>query len=170
MLTLERVQCLFEVQYLLVNYSIACRYIDRSSTENTYIENKYERRVNPVVIAKPPKPEIHRKKIMLCVWWDQKEIIYCEFLKPSQTVVICSLIEVFESSFTKEIAIYRKRKAKSYSASCQRKATICEKDSGYDWDFRLGSFSTPGVLTKLGSYWLSLVPIDGALLYLEKLR
>lgn len=33
-----------------------------------------------------PKPEIHRKKVMLCVWWDQKGIIYWELLEPKLTV------------------------------------------------------------------------------------
>jgi histone-lysine N-methyltransferase SETMAR len=33
-----------------------------------------------------PKPEQHRKKVMLCVWWDQKGIIYYEILEPKQTV------------------------------------------------------------------------------------
>ena len=33
-----------------------------------------------------PKPGVHRKKIMLCVWWDQKGIIYYELLEPKQTV------------------------------------------------------------------------------------
>ena len=33
-----------------------------------------------------PKREIHVKKVMLCVWWDQKGIIYYELLEPKQTV------------------------------------------------------------------------------------
>lgn len=33
-----------------------------------------------------PKREMHCKKVMLCVWWDQKGIIYYELLKPKQTV------------------------------------------------------------------------------------
>ena len=34
-----------------------------------------------------PKREIHVKKVMLCVWWKQKGIIYTyELLKPKQTV------------------------------------------------------------------------------------
>lgn len=33
-----------------------------------------------------PKPEIHRKKVMLCVWWDSKGIIYYELLEPTKTV------------------------------------------------------------------------------------
>ena len=33
-----------------------------------------------------PKRELHGKKVMLCVWWDQKGIIYWELLEPRQTV------------------------------------------------------------------------------------
>ena len=33
-----------------------------------------------------PKPEIHRKKVMLCVWWDSKGVIYYELLEPRKTV------------------------------------------------------------------------------------
>jgi hypothetical protein len=33
-----------------------------------------------------PKREIHVKKVMLCVWWNQKGIIYYELLAPRQTV------------------------------------------------------------------------------------
>ena len=33
-----------------------------------------------------PKPDIHRKKVMLCVWWDIKGIIYYELLEPKQTI------------------------------------------------------------------------------------
>ena len=32
------------------------------------------------------KLEIHRKKLMLCVWWDQKGVIYYELLEPKQMV------------------------------------------------------------------------------------
>ena len=33
-----------------------------------------------------PKPNIHRTKVMLCVWWDIKGILYYELLNPKQTV------------------------------------------------------------------------------------
>lgn len=33
-----------------------------------------------------PKRDLHGKKIMLCIWWDQKGVVYYELLKPGQTV------------------------------------------------------------------------------------
>ena len=33
-----------------------------------------------------PKWNIHASKIMLCIWWDQRGIIYYELLKPSETI------------------------------------------------------------------------------------
>ena len=37
-------------------------------------------------IFKTRKREIHGKKVMLCVWWDQKGIIYYELLKHKKAV------------------------------------------------------------------------------------
>lgn len=32
------------------------------------------------------KPNIHGSKVMLCIWWDQKGVIYYELLKSGQTI------------------------------------------------------------------------------------
>lgn len=32
------------------------------------------------------KPNIHGAKIMLCIWWDQKGVLYYELLKPGETI------------------------------------------------------------------------------------
>ena len=32
------------------------------------------------------KPNIHGKKVMLCIWWDQLGVVYYELLKPNETV------------------------------------------------------------------------------------
>ena len=33
-----------------------------------------------------PKRNIHGKKVLLCIWWDQKGVLYYELLKPGQTI------------------------------------------------------------------------------------
>ena len=32
------------------------------------------------------KPNIHGAKVMLCIWWDQKAVLYYELLKPGETI------------------------------------------------------------------------------------
>ena len=32
------------------------------------------------------KPNIHGTKVMLCIWWDQKGVLYYELLKPGETI------------------------------------------------------------------------------------
>ena len=32
------------------------------------------------------KPNIHGKKLMLCIWWDQLGVVYYELLKPNETI------------------------------------------------------------------------------------
>ena len=31
-------------------------------------------------------PNIHGAKVMLCIWWDQKGVLYDELLKPGETI------------------------------------------------------------------------------------
>ena len=43
--------------------------------------------VNPGQPAKSTsKPNIHGPKVMLCIWWDQKGVLYYELLKPGETI------------------------------------------------------------------------------------
>ena len=32
------------------------------------------------------EPNIHCSKVMLCIWWDQLGVVYCELLKPTETI------------------------------------------------------------------------------------
>ena len=32
------------------------------------------------------KPNIHGAKVMLCIWWDQKGLLYYELVKPGETI------------------------------------------------------------------------------------
>ena len=43
------------------------------------------------------KRNIHRSKIMLCIWWDQKKVSYYELLKPNETVTgVCYLLQLID--------------------------------------------------------------------------
>jgi len=33
-----------------------------------------------------PRPNIHGSKIMLCIWWDQKDLVYYELLKLGDSI------------------------------------------------------------------------------------
>ena len=32
------------------------------------------------------KPNIHGSKVMLCIWWNQLDVVYYELLKPTETI------------------------------------------------------------------------------------
>ena len=33
------------------------------------------------------KPNIHGAKVIFCIWCDQKNVLYCELLKPVETII-----------------------------------------------------------------------------------
>ncbi|GFU45985.1 mariner Mos1 transposase [Trichonephila clavipes] len=36
--------------------------------------------------AKVPKPSIHQRRVLLCLWWDRKGPVYYELLKQQKTI------------------------------------------------------------------------------------
>jgi len=53
-----------------------------------------------------PKPNIHDKKILLCVWWDWKGIIHYELLERGQTVTC----ERYEAQLNKLADVLKEKK------------------------------------------------------------
>jgi len=40
----------------------------------------------PSISTSTSRPNIHGSKIMLCIWWDQKSLVYYELLKPGNSI------------------------------------------------------------------------------------
>jgi len=40
----------------------------------------------PLTLTSIPRPNIHGSKIMLCIWWDQKDLVYYELLKSGDSI------------------------------------------------------------------------------------
>ncbi len=53
---------------------------------NPKSNKSYVKSVQPV--KSTAKPNIHDAKVMLCIWWDQKGVLYYELLKPGETINI----------------------------------------------------------------------------------
>ena len=50
----------------------------------TYDIASYVKPGQPAKLA--AKPNIDGAKVMLCIWWDQKGVLYYELLKPGETI------------------------------------------------------------------------------------
>lgn len=60
-----------------------------------------------------PKPDLHQKKLMLCLWWDIKGPVYYELLKPGQTITadryIQQLVKLNEAITKKRPALANRK-------------------------------------------------------------
>lgn len=70
--------------------------------ENTNLKRQW---LNPGERPKPtPKPDIHGKKAMLCIWWNFKGLVYMDILEAGQTVTA----DIYKEQLTKvDLALRR---------------------------------------------------------------
>jgi len=61
----------------------------RSGHSTTIPKKKYYAKLGQSLSStstSTPWPNIHSSKIMLCSWWDQKDLVYYELLKPGDSI------------------------------------------------------------------------------------
>ena len=102
------------------------------------------------------------RKTMLCVWWDQKGMVYYELLKPGETVNIKryqqQLIDLNHS-------LLKKRPERGNTRSFFSMTMlhhIRQNQFGTVGSTQLGSSIPCDLLTRLGSFRLPLVCINGS--------
>jgi len=57
------------------------------------------------------KPNIHGKKLMLCIWWDQLGVVYYELLKSNETITGA----LYRTQLMKLSRALKKKRAHYYS-------------------------------------------------------
>ena len=59
----------------------------------------------PSASTSTPRPNIHDLKIMFCIWWDQKDLVYYELLKPGDfRRSVSAIIDLFEPCIARKTA------------------------------------------------------------------
>ena len=108
-----------------------------------------------------PKRNIHREKTMLCIWWNQKGVVYHELLKSGQTVT-GDLYQ--EQIIHLSQALHRKRpeyKTRQHKVILlQRSASRYKTCQENVKNTSLGSATSCGLFTGLCPFRLSLVSTD----------
>jgi len=96
------------------------------------------------------RPNRFGRKTMLCVWWDQKGVVYYELLKPGETVNTKryqQLIDLNRSLLKKRLE-YQKRQHKVIFLHDNAPSHTANQ-FGTRWKHSAGKFY-PGLLTRLG--------------------
>lgn len=88
-----------------------------------------------------PKRDIHCQKLMLCIWWDQKGVVYYELLKPNETVTAdryrCQLDELAKALNEKRPLVARKHHKVLFhddNARPHRANIVKKKIEAFGWD------------------------------------
>ncbi|GBP89672.1 Mariner Mos1 transposase [Eumeta japonica] len=109
--------------------------------------------------ASTAKPDRFGKKAMLCVWWDQKGVVYYELLKPGETVNTSR----YKQQMIDLNALIENDQEQTRQSNFVTRQCACTQSkigSGYNQS-KLGVATPPAVFTGLGSFRLPFIFIDG---------
>jgi len=75
-----------------------------------------------------PKRNIYRSKILLCIWWDMKDVVYYELLKLNQTVTAEHYQQhLIESCFESKTSNNSSKKTQNNFIAQQYSTTCCKR-------------------------------------------
>lgn len=142
-LSLDQLKKRVEVCEKLLNFRRNFNWLDNLITGDEkwvlYVNHTRKHQwLKPEQDAQPtPKPDLHPKKVMLCVWWDVYGVVYWELLPSNTTItakVYCNQIQKMRAEYQKK----RPKTGKKYFLHDNARPHIAkvtkEKLKGLDWE------------------------------------
>ena len=137
---------------------------------NWLLSNFFQRKIvdSGAPSTSTARPNRFGRKTILCVWWDQRDMVYCELLKPGETVNTKrdqQQLADLNHSPLEERPEYRKGQHKQQSRfpSLQCSITYAKTGSRYVGSIQPENSTPCALLTRPGCLRLSLVCIDRSL-------
>jgi len=118
----------------------------------------------PSTSTSTPRPNIHDSKIMLCIWWVQKGLVYSELLKPGDSITDdryrLQLIRLSCALREKRLE-YEQRHNKVILLHDNARPHVAKVVKIFG-NAQMGCFIAPTVFSGHCSFWLLVVPKDAA--------
>ena len=132
-----------------------------------YFQNPKRKKswVDPAQLTSSSKSNHFGRKTMLCVWWDQEGVIYYKLKKSGETVKAHryhqQLIKFRAPCSAWKKAVLSEKTWQADFPPRQRTIAHVNNDPKLLGDTQLGNATPSRLLTRLGTFWLSPVFVDG---------
>jgi len=108
------------------------------------------------------KSNIHEKKLMLCIWWDQLSVVYYELLKPNETITgALYRTQLMRLSTQGKTCHYCSRHDKIILLHDNARPYVAAPVKTY-LETQMGNSTPSAVFSRHCSFRLPLIPIDDA--------
>ncbi|GFS75045.1 mariner Mos1 transposase [Trichonephila clavipes] len=98
--------------------------------------------------ATVPKPSIHQRKVLFCLWWDRKGPVYYELLKQGKTIntdPYCNQLDKLNAAIKENASITVQKRNSIQTRKCS--TANCNGDTAKTKYVRMGSPWPPTVFT-----------------------